>query len=134
MEEIVPVQITGDMSDLKMDEMSFESCKSDPDVWVCFAMRDDSTDYYQYLLLYNNDILAIMKNPEDIIRQELGRIFFVKPNSIRPPTQYLGNRVSYATIENGQSASSFSSSQYVQDDVKNVINKLAQEERTLPKR
>ena len=60
MEESVPVQITGDMSDLQMDEMGFESCKYDPDVWFRFAMKYDGTDYYQYLLLYTDKILAIM--------------------------------------------------------------------------
>ena len=41
--------------------------------------------------------------------------------------------MSYVTLENGQNAWSFSSSQYVQDAVKNVINMLAQEGGTLPK-
>ena len=75
-----------------------------------------------------------MQNPEDFIRHDLGKIFFVKPNSIGNPTKYLGNKVSYVTIENIQSAWRFSSSQYVQDAVKYVINTLAEEGRTLPKR
>ena len=74
-----------------------------------------------------------MQNPEDFIRHELGKIFVVNPNSIRPLTQYLGNKVSYVTLENVQSAWIFSSSQYIPYAVKNVINTLAQEARTLPK-
>ena len=70
-----------------MDEMGFESFKSDPDVWFSSAMKDDGTDYYQYVLIYIDNILAIMKNPEDFIRHELGKIFVVKPNSIGPPTK-----------------------------------------------
>ena len=77
-------------------------------------MKDDGTDYYQYVLLYTDYILAIMKNPEDFIHHEQGKIFFVKPNSIGPPTKYLGNKVSYVTLENVQSARSFILSQYVQ--------------------
>ena len=112
-----------------MDEMGFESCKADPDVWFCSSMKDDGTDYYQYGLLYTDEILAIMKNPEDFICNELGKIFFVKPNSIGRPTKYLGNKVSYVTLDNGRSAWSFSLSQYVQDSVKNFINTLDQEGR-----
>ena len=66
--------------------MGFESCKADPDVWFCSAMKDDGTDYYQYVLLYMKDILEIMKNPEYFIRHELGKIFVVKLKSVRPPT------------------------------------------------
>ena len=94
-----------------MDEIVFESYKSDPGVWSCSDVKDDGTSYYQYVLLYIDDILAIMENPENFIRHELGEIYLVKLNSIRPPTQYLGNIVSYATLENGRNAWSFGSSQ-----------------------
>ena len=83
-----------------MDEMGFESCEADPDVCFSSVMKDDGTDYYQYVLLYTDDILAIMQKPEDFIRHELGKIFVVKPNYIGPPTQYLGNKVSYVNLEN----------------------------------
>ena len=67
--------------------MGFESFKSDPDVWFSSAMKDDGTDYYQYVLIYIDNILAIMKNSEDFIRHELGKTFVVKPDSIGPPTK-----------------------------------------------
>ena len=67
-----------------------------------------------------------MKNCEDFIRHELDKIFVVKPDSIGPQTKYLGNKVSYVTLENGRSAWRFILSQYVQDAVKNVIDTLTQ--------
>ena len=70
-----------------MDEMGFESCKSDPDVCFFSAMKENGADYYQYVLIYIEDILSIMKNPEDFIRHDLGKRFFAKPKSIGPPTQ-----------------------------------------------
>ena len=57
----------------------------------------------------------------------------MKTNSIGPPTQYLGNKLSYVTLDNGRNLWRFISSQYVQDDVKNVIDTLSQEGKTLPK-
>ena len=87
-----------------MDEMGFESCKADPDVLFCSAMKNVGTDYYQYVLLYTDDILAIMKKPEDFVLHELGKIFVVKPNFIGTPNQYLGNNVSYTTLENVRNA------------------------------
>ena len=77
--------------------------------------------------------MVIIQNAEDFIRHELGKRFVLKPNSIGSPTQYLGNKVSYVTLEDIQSACIFSSSQYIPVTVKNVIATLAQEARTLPK-
>ena len=85
------------------------------------AMKDNGTDYYQYVLLYTYDILEIMQNPEDFIHHDLGKRFFLKPNSIGYPTQYLGNKVSYISLENGRSAWSSISSQYVQDALKTSL-------------
>ena len=109
-----------------MDEMRFESFKADRDVWFRYAMKYNSTDYYQHVLLYTDNVLAIMENPEYFIRHDQSKIFVVEPNSILPPTQYLVNEVSYVTLENDLNAWSFRSFQYVQDTVKNVINTLAQ--------
>ena len=115
-----------------MTEMNFISYKADPDVWFREATKSDGTDYYQYVLLYTDDILAIMESPEKFIRDELANKFVIKEKSIGPPTQYLGNKVTNVTMENGVSSWSFSSSQYVQNSVKNVEEALAREGRKLP--
>ncbi len=119
-----------------MEEMGFESCKADTDVWFRSATKANGTDYYQYVLLYTDDILAIMEEPERFLREELGRRFTLKDEkSIEPPTQYLGNKVSQVTLENGVTCWSFSSSQYVQNAIKNVEDYLAKHSQDpLPKR
>ena len=61
-----------------------------------------------------------MEEPEKFLREELGKRFTLKEKSIGPPEQYLGNKVSLVTLENGVKCWSFSSSQYVQAAVKNV--------------
>ena len=86
------------------------------------------------MLLYTDDILAIMEKPEKFIRDELSTKFVVKPSSIGRPTQYLGSKVSYLQLENGNHAWSFSLSQYVQNAVKNVEQHLSREGRSLPTR
>ena len=98
-----------------MDEMVFESCKSDAEVWLRSSMKYDSKYYYLYVLICTDDIMAIMQNPEDFICHELGKTIVVKPNSIVHPTQYLGNKVSYFILDNGRNVMSFILSQYVQD-------------------
>ena len=117
-----------------MEEMGFQSCKADNDVWLREGTRSDGTEYWQYVLLYVDDILAIMEAPETFIRRELGIRFTVKPSSIGPPTQYLGNKVSSVELANGAKCWSFSSSQYIQNAVRNVEEYLAKSGEKLPSR
>ena len=85
-------------------------------------------------MLYTDDILAIMEEPEEFIRKELATYFTIKEKSIEPPTQYLGNKVSQVTMQNSVKCWSFSSSQYVQGAVKNVEDYLSKTGDKLPSR
>jgi hypothetical protein len=117
-----------------MTEMGFEPCKADPDLWLRPGTKPDGSDYWQYVLLYTDDILAIMEDPEHSIRTELGQQFTIKEKSIGKPSQYLGNKVTEVTLENGTKCWSFSSSQYVQNAVKNVEDYLRKNNDQLPNR
>ena len=81
-----------------MEEMGFKSCTSDPDVWFCPATKANGTAYYQYNLLYVDDIISIMENPEGFIRMELDHRFVIAPSLIGLPTRYLGNKISLMTL------------------------------------
>ena len=85
------------------------------------------------MLLYTDDIVAIMEGPEKFLRTELRATFTLKEKLIGPPTQYLGNKVSEVTLENGVKCWSFSSSQYVQNAVANVESYLQLKGEKLPK-
>ena len=115
-----------------MTTMNFTTCSADPDVWMRAGTKADGTTYWQYVLLYVDDILAIMEEPERFIRDELGSRFTIKPKSIGPPTQYLGNKTTEVTLENGKKCWSFSSSQYVQNAVSNVETFLKERDTKLP--
>ena len=117
-----------------MASMHFKASPADPDVWMRPGTKDDGTTYWQYVLLYVDDILAIMEEPKKFIISELGSRFTIKPKSIGPPTQYLGNKVSEVTLDNGTKCWSFSSSQYVQNAIKNVEDHLQSRGTSLPNR
>jgi hypothetical protein len=117
-----------------MSTMKFTACTADPDVWMRPGTKSDGTTYWQYVLLYTDDILAIMEEPELFIRNELGSRFTIKPKSIGPPSQYLGNKVSEVVLENGTKCWSFSSSQYVQNAIANVESHLKKHNAKLPAR
>ena len=42
-----------------MTDMSFTPCQADPDVWMQPAVKPDDTKYYEYVLIYVDDILVI---------------------------------------------------------------------------
>mmetsp|Transcript_24915 Transcript_24915/g.59157 ORF Transcript_24915/g.59157 Transcript_24915/m.59157 type:complete len:877 (+) Transcript_24915:2272-4902(+) len=119
------------------DKLGFQSSRGDPDVWFRESRRkSDNSPYYEYVLLYTDDILVISDNAEEILRKEIGGEggFELKPGSIGPPSQYLGGKMSSVTLQNGQKAWSFSSGQYVKEAVDNVKKYLKSIGRDLPRR
>ena len=52
--------------------MNFKFCTADPDVWLRPGTKADVTTYNQYILLYTDEILCIMENPEEFLRKEFG--------------------------------------------------------------
>jgi hypothetical protein len=55
--------------------------RGDPDVWFRQAVKVTKEDYYEYLLVYTDDILAIALDPNDVLSR-LNRDFTLKFDSI----------------------------------------------------
>ena len=92
------------------------------------AIKSDGSKCYDYDFLYVDDALVVSENAESILRNELGRYFELKEESIGPPDHYLRGKVRKVQLENGVNAWAFSSSQYVQTAVKNVEAYLKSED------
>ena len=97
-------------------------------------MTIEGNEYWEYVLLYVDDALVVSANGEHVLRNEIGKYFDLKEDSIGPPKIYLGGKVSKVTLANGMQAWSFSSSQYVQSAVKNVEDFLETQGEKLPVR
>ena len=69
-----------------MDHLGFTSCRAEPDVWMRAANKPDGEEYFEYVLLYVDDCLVILHNPEVIRREEIGKHFKLKEESIGPPS------------------------------------------------
>ena len=93
------------------------------DVWMRLAVGDDSCDYYEYFLLYVDGVLVESEHPKECL-QQLGKYFTLDPGLERPPNKYLGRIVSKIKLPNDVNAWAFSSSQYVQEAVKNMEKHL----------
>ena len=73
--------------------INFTPCPADPDVQLRPAIKSDGTKCYDCVLLYVDDALVVSENAESILRNELGRYFELKEESIGPPDHYLGGKV-----------------------------------------
>ena len=116
-----------------MASLKFESCKADPDVWYRKAIGPNGP-HWEYVLLYTDDVLVVAQDPNKILRAEIGKHFTLKEKSIGPPKIYLGGKVRQVKLDNGRKCWGYSSSQYVQNAVKNVEEFLAKRGSKLPMR
>ena len=103
-----------------MHYLKFSLCPADPDVWMWPAEKLDGTLYYEFVLLYVDNALVRSENAENILKEEIGKYFELKEESIGHPSLYLGGHVHQVKLDNAVDAWSFSSSQYVQMVVKNI--------------
>ena len=83
-------------------------------------MKVSGTPYYQYTLLYVEDVLVVADEAEQIIRDEISKYFSVKEGSIGIPKVYLGGNIFEVILNNGSCVYTFSSSTYVQGVILNV--------------
>ena len=73
----------------KLDEMKYKPTISDPDVWFRPAIKADGEEYYEYILVYVDDLLAISIDPMAIMK-DITTVFKFKNDKIEVPDTYLG--------------------------------------------
>jgi hypothetical protein len=73
----------------KEGKMEFTPSLADPDVWIRAACKENGYSYYEYLLVYVDDILILSHNPTPILTciQKFYRL--KEPASV--PKTYLGH-------------------------------------------
>jgi hypothetical protein len=47
-----------------MSDLKFQPCVADPDVWLRPAVKSNGDKYYEYVLIYVDDILAFSEKPD----------------------------------------------------------------------
>lgn len=101
-----------------MEHLGFQSCKADPDVWLRPNKDHTGREFYEYVLIYTDDILTIAKEPGKILSR-IDKYFTLKPSSIGEPDIYLGAKLRKVE-RNGQVMWTQSSAAYVKEAIKNV--------------
>ena len=102
----------------KLTGMGFLSSMADPDVWLRAATKGDGEQYYGYILMYVDDILAISCDARQILEEIQEATFKLKNDKIDAPEYYLGARLQLKPI-NGKTCWTIMSQDYVKAAVKN---------------
>ena len=110
--------------------MGFKPTRADADVYMWKNIQHGGAPYYEYLLVYVDDVLVISHAPEDIMKQ-IGGEFEIKNGEYRPPTSYLGAEVSKVQLSNGKECWSMDSKRYVKAVVNVIWGLLAEDGREL---
>ena len=70
--------------------------------------------------MYVDDVLIISEHGEDVLREEIGKHFKLKEESIGPLSFYLSGKLCRVSLDNGSSSWAFGSSKYIQASVDNI--------------
>ncbi len=76
----------------KLTELGFQSTMADPRVWLQAASKGDGKQYFEYVLMYVDDILAISCNLKAIL-EDVQKTFKLKNDKIELPEFYLGAKL-----------------------------------------
>jgi hypothetical protein len=112
------VQPSGTTLQSCLGHFGFTSSRGNLDVWLQPAQKINGEEYYEFLFVYTDDILAIGIDPKDIL-MKLNKYFKLKPDSVHPPDDYV-DTIKKTVLPNGASAWGHSSSHYVRNAVKNL--------------
>ena len=110
--------------------LNFTPSKVDPDMYYRRNRKVDGEEYYELLLVYVDDVLAISHDPEQIMEQ-IAKRFEIKNDEYGPPKSYLGGDVELFTLPDGSKAWSLLSTSYVKAAVETVQRLLAEDGREL---
>ena len=111
-------------------DIGFVPTRPDADVWRRPAIKEDGFEYYEYVLCYVDDILAICHTAKDMLKA-VQAIFKLKDDRIEPPDMYLGATLSVME-DDGIQGWCMSLDKYVKAAVENVEQELARVSQRLP--
>jgi hypothetical protein len=77
-----------------LHELGFKNCLADLDVYMRPNIKPWGTHYYEYVLVYRDDVLVVSHDPEDIM-DKLGKRYTLKPGSVHDPAEYWHVQYSY---------------------------------------
>jgi hypothetical protein len=75
-------------------DIGYLPTQGDPDVWLHPAVEPSGYQYYEYILIYVDDIFCVSHDPQRSMKQIQDEFTF-KNDEIKPPDSYLGATLSW---------------------------------------
>ena len=118
-------------------DLKFKSTLADPDVWIRAAIKPDGFKYYEYLLVYVDDILCLTHDPMKVLNT-IRQVYPIKDDKIAEPSIYLGATIKKWTIDTPGTEPdiicwSQSARNYLQKAIGEVVTRLDEAGRILRK-
>jgi hypothetical protein len=101
--------------------MGFTASLADPDIWYRAATKPDGTEYYEYLIVYVDDILVLSHCPKDVMKM-FSKIYHLKEEPTVPKT-YLGATILEWSI-NGDKMWAMSAQCYIKEAIRCLESEL----------
>ena len=112
-------------------DLGYTPSKADPDVWMRPAIKANGFKYYELVLCYVDDVLAISHDPMKTMNG-VRRSFTLKGNKVEEPETYLGASLAKMATADGVECWTMSSEKYCKAAVHNVESTLNAHGRRLP--
>ena len=113
-----------------LHDIGFRPTRADPDVWRRPAKKADGEEYYEYILCYIYDLLAISEDTTRVL-QGIQTVFKFKDDKIVCPEVYLGAQPIAMTVD-GFDGWTMSSQKYVKAAIDHVEEVLGRTNQRLP--
>ncbi|MGH3053584.1 MAG: reverse transcriptase domain-containing protein, partial [Gaiellaceae bacterium] len=109
----------------KLRDMGFTPSRGDADMWMRKATKSNGNKYYEYIVVYVDDLLLISTDTRSIL-DELSKLYKLK--DIGVPTRYLGAMIGKYTIEDKDGTEKYSFwSLSAEEYIKHAISTVEEE-------
>ena len=102
----------------KLHDIGFIPTHADTDMWRRLAIKPDGFEYYEYILCYVDDLLAIIHNAQKVLKS-VQVTFKFKDDKIDKPDVYLGAQLDKMSVD-GFKGWTMSSEKYVKSAIENI--------------
>jgi hypothetical protein len=99
--------------------LGYTPSEADRNVWMKPGVKPDGFKYYQYILVYVDDILHLSHDPTIVI-SALSNMYELKKESVGIPERYLGANVERVQLSDGRPVWAMTSKDYVTSAIRNV--------------
>ena len=115
-----------------LHDIGYTPSKAYPDVWIRPAVKPDGAEYYEMVLCYVDDVLAISDMPMRTM-DGIRNVFKLKDDKAEVPDMYLGATLCQVETETGTKCWLMSSEKYVKVSIDSLESKLGKSDMHLPK-